>query len=160
MRGIDVAFIAATCIVLGVILFGVYRFHFKMRALSGRMAQYMVWNDEQSSKLAGADPLRAAVHPFAGTLELPRTVGETGLQEESRWSEMKLKSTCLVCGKVFEKASGAGPDAHSVESIAESMVSYLARRHSEKTGHATSAVVRDAEDRLAAHSCAVRRQEA
>ncbi len=61
---------------------------------------------------------------------------------------MKLRSTCLVCGKVFEKDSGAGPDAHSVESIAESMVLYLARRHSEKTGHATSAVVRGAQDRL------------
>lgn len=52
MRGIDIAFIVATCIVLGVVLFGVYRFHFKMRALSGRMAQYMVWNEEQSRKLA------------------------------------------------------------------------------------------------------------
>jgi hypothetical protein len=52
MRWIDVAFIVATCVVVGVVLFGVYRFHFKMRALSRRMAQYTVWNEEQSRKLA------------------------------------------------------------------------------------------------------------
>jgi hypothetical protein len=55
---------------------------------------------------------------------------------------MKLRSTCLVCGQVFEKEAG---DVESIDRIAESMVSYLARRHREKTGHTTSPIVRHAE---------------
>ncbi len=44
--------------------------------------------------------------------------------------------TCNDCGKVIEKRTD--PDA--TDRIAETMVSYLARRHREKTGHKTSAI--------------------
>jgi len=62
----------------------------------------------------------------------------------SKGGAMKVQSRCLVCGKVFEKSDDGSPDP---DSIAERMVSYLALRHREKTGHATSPIVKD-DDRL------------
>ena len=54
---------------------------------------------------------------------------------------MRTVSTCNQCGKVFEKqySEDAGGDH---DEIAMSMVSYLARRHREKTGHTTSPIQR------------------
>jgi hypothetical protein len=55
---------------------------------------------------------------------------------------MRVICTCQDCGKVIEKrASGTDEDR-----IAESMVSYLARRHREKTGHKTSAIERRSDE--------------
>lgn len=51
---------------------------------------------------------------------------------------MRVSSTCQNCGKVIEKTA----ETPSLEDIAVSMVSYLARRHREKTGHETSEVAK------------------
>lgn len=59
------------------------------------------------------------------------------------------RSTCLVCGTRFEK--GTANDDPNLDSIAETMVAYLSRRHHEKTGHAVSTIVKnqvDPEERL------------
>lgn len=48
----------------------------------------------------------------------------------------KVTSKCSDCGKVFEKTA----ETPSTGEIAEQMVSYLARRHREKTGHTTSPI--------------------
>lgn len=47
------------------------------------------------------------------------------------------RSTCHDCGKVFEKR---GDDTADLNDIGRRMVSYLARRHREKTGHTTSPI--------------------
>lgn len=49
---IDIAFIVATCLIFGAILFGAYRLHFKTRALSRRMEMYVKWNEERARKAA------------------------------------------------------------------------------------------------------------
>lgn len=57
---------------------------------------------------------------------------------------MRVVCTCADCGKVIEKRS-TSPD---LDRTAETMVSYLARRHREKTGHRTLPIETKPDERL------------
>ncbi len=51
----------------------------------------------------------------------------------------RIACVCADCGKVFEKTAYQPSEVE----MGQTMVSYLARRHREKTGHATTPITTD-----------------